>query len=135
MPEHTPRNDPLEGITFDTDDADSAGARDAGDGAWRIVIAHGELMDEHGLSRSSPIVLERHRDALARVHYVALGHHDAHSLRAWGHTVVCYSGSASPLQGSAGYALVDLVEPHGAQVTMARWDAQPVTTQVSSSQP
>ena len=112
MPEHSPRNDPLQGIP--------CAPRS---GAWRVVIAHGELMDEHGLSRSSPIILERHRDALDGVDYVALGHHDAHSLHEWGRTVVCYSGSASPLQGTSSYALVELADPHGARVSIARWDA------------
>ncbi len=128
MPEHSPRNDPLAGIAFTPDggDADGSDGPDRGGaGAWRVVIAHGELVDGYGVSRSSPIILERHRDALECVHYVALGHHDAHSLREWGRTVVCYSGSASPLQGASGYALVDLAEPHGARVTMARWDAVP----------
>lgn len=130
MPEHSPRNDPLAGISFATD----SGA--GGERAWRVVIAHGELMEDHGVSRSSPIVLDRHRDALHRVHYVALGHHDAHSLHGWGRTVVCYSGSASPLQGGSAYALVDFAEPHGARVTIARWDTVPgQPTQEPTGQP
>lgn len=111
MPEHSPRNDPLQGIPVA-----------ARNGVWRVVVAHGELMEDHGLSRSSPIILERHRHALDGVDYVALGHHDAHSLHQWGRTVVCYSGSASPLQGASSYAIVDLADPHGARVTIARWD-------------
>ncbi len=109
MPEHSPRNDPLRGVTpSQTDDA------------WSIAIAHGELVAHESSMRSSPIILERHRDALSAVHYVALGHHDNAEVTQFGETVVCYSGSASPILGTTEYAVVRLEEPTGASVEIRR---------------
>lgn len=109
MAEHTPRNDPLAGLVTSEDPA-----------AWSVAIAHGELMATSGGLRSSPIVLDRHAEALRPLHYLALGHHDdAHVTRA-GNTVICYSGSSSPVLGSTEYAVVDLAEPHGASVEIRR---------------
>lgn len=108
MPEHTPKNDPLAGVTFE------------GGETWRVVVAHGELTSG-GLVRSSPIDLERHGPALDGVDYLALGHHDDSSLHARGRTVVCYSGSASTVLADGRYALVELSEPEGARVTFHRW--------------
>ena len=111
MAEHTPRNDPLAGLLASDDPR-----------TWSVVLAHGELMATEGGLRSSPIVLDRHAAPLSGVHYLALGHHDdAHVTRA-GRTVVCYSGSASPVLGSTEYALVDLAEPAGASVQILRLD-------------
>ncbi|MCB9491078.1 MAG: metallophosphoesterase family protein [Dehalococcoidia bacterium] len=105
MPEHSPRNDPLHGIT-------AAGRDDA----WSVAIAHGELTTGESSMRSSPIVLERHRDALREVHYVALGHHDNSHVTRFEETLVCYSGSASPVLGTTEYAVVRFEEPTGASV-------------------
>ena len=105
MPEHSPRNDPLQGVT-------SARRADA----WSVAIAHGELVVGESSLRSSPVVLERHRDALREVHYVALGHHDNSDVTRFGDTLVCYSGSASPVLGTTEYAVVRLEEPVGATV-------------------
>jgi len=109
MPEHTPENDPLKGIT-----AGEAGS------SWSVVIAHGELTSASASRRSSPIVLERHAARLEQIDYVALGHHDDAHVTRFGSTLVCYSGSASPLLGSMEFALVDFTEPVGASVQVLR---------------
>ncbi len=98
MPEHTPANDPL---------AHLPGARDHG--RWSIVLAHGELNPPEG-TRSSPIVLERHAEALAGVDYLALGHRHAPETARFGAMTLAYSGSgsSSPVVGPGSVALVDL---------------------------
>jgi DNA repair exonuclease SbcCD nuclease subunit len=108
MPEHSPRNDPLAGLVSSDDPA-----------AWSVVMAHGELSEPHSLGRSSPIYLARHADALSRVHYVALGHHDDAHVTALGSTVVCYSGSVAEAHGTGEYAVVDLRDEQ-ATVTIHR---------------
>lgn len=98
MPEHTPENDPLEGLP----------ELEAGD-SWRVAMAHGYLMDAPN-GRSSPIIPRRHREALATYDYVALGHHHgAHQIEFEG-TLITDSGSASPIVGRGLYAIVDLDE-------------------------
>lgn len=98
MPEHTPENDPLEGLPELEASA-----------SWRVAMAHGFLMDRPN-GRSSPIVPARHREALATFDYVALGHHHgAHQLDFEG-TLIADSGSASPIVGRGLYAIVDLTE-------------------------
>ena len=72
------------------------------------------------MPRSSPISLERHHDTLQDVHYVALGHHDESHITTYGQTVVCYSGSASPVLGTTEYAVVRFEDPVGASVTIHR---------------
>jgi DNA repair exonuclease SbcCD nuclease subunit len=105
MLEHTPENLPLDG------------ARSFGEASWNVVIAHGELLETNRLQRSSPIVLDRHLPALEGVDYLALGHHDAPSQTTFRGTLVCYSGSASPLLGPGVYALVELGEESGVTAT------------------
>ncbi|MGE0227215.1 MAG: exonuclease SbcCD subunit D [Dehalococcoidia bacterium] len=98
MPEHTPENDPLDGLPALEDGA-----------AWRVAVAHGYLMDTPN-GRSSPIIPRRHREAIATFDYVALGHHHgAHQLDFEG-TLIADSGSASPIVGRGIYSLVDLSE-------------------------
>lgn len=97
MPEHSQRNDPLAGLTASDDD-----------GVWSVVMAHGELSEPHSMGRSSPIHLAKHTEALSRVHYVALGHHDDAQVTSFGSTVVCYSGSVAEAHGTGEYAIVDL---------------------------
>lgn len=98
MPEHTPANDPLDGLP-----------ELHADESWRIALAHGYLMDAPN-GRSSPILPSMHRAALRTFDYVALGHrHSAHQLDFEG-TLIADSGSASPLVGRAHYAVVDLRE-------------------------
>ncbi len=109
MPEHSPRNDPLQGIVASTNS-----------GAWSVAIAHGELVSPTSVVRSSPISLERHHDTLQNIHYLALGHHDESEVTTYGPTVVCYSGSASPVLGTTEYAVVRFEEPTGASVTIRR---------------
>lgn len=98
MPEHTPENDPLEGLpALEADDS------------WRVAVAHGYLMERPN-GRSSPIVPGRHREALATFDYVALGHHHgAHQLDFEG-TLIADSGSASPIVGRGLFTVVDLNE-------------------------
>lgn len=98
MPEHTRSNDPLRGLS-----AASEGA------AWHIAMAHGELSAAHG-HRSSPILLERHAEALSSVDYLALGHRHAPEQLQLERTLVAYSGSASPVIGVGDAAVVDLSE-------------------------
>ncbi|MCK9486026.1 MAG: metallophosphoesterase [Dehalococcoidia bacterium] len=109
MAEHSPKNDPLAGLAVSEDP-----------NTWSVVLAHGELMSKAGGLRSSPIILDRHAEALAGVHYVALGHHDDAKVSRWGSTVVCYSGSVSPILGTGDYAVVDLLDPHGVEVRIER---------------
>lgn len=109
MPEHTPQNDPLQGIVASPDPE-----------AWSVAIAHGELVSPTSMPRSSPISLERHHDTLQRVQYVALGHHDESHVTSYAQTIVCYSGSASPVLGTTEYAIVRFEDPVGASVTIRR---------------
>ena len=109
MPEHNPQNDPLQGIAASQDP-----------GAWSVAIAHGELVSPTSLPRSSPISLERHHNTLQDIHYVALGHHDESHIMTYGRTMVCYSGSASPVLGTTEYAIVRFEDPTGASVTIRR---------------
>ena len=94
MPEHTPANNPLEGLP----------AMPA-DGAWNIVLAHGQLAELGGAGRSSPIAFEPHARELASVHYVALGHRHAPTAHRFRETPVHYSGSASTLVGRGTIAI------------------------------
>lgn len=96
MPEHTRTNDPLRGLRAAADDT-----------AWQIAIAHGELSVENG-HRSSPIIVERHAEALSNLDYLALGHRHAPEQLRLERTVVAYSGSASPVIGAGDAAVVEL---------------------------
>jgi DNA repair exonuclease SbcCD nuclease subunit len=98
MPEHTPENDPLSGLP-----------ERAVDGAWRVAIAHGYLLDAPN-GRSSPILPAKHREALATVDYLALGHRHLATQVTYGHTLITDPGSGTSTSGHRTYAVVDFAD-------------------------
>jgi DNA repair exonuclease SbcCD nuclease subunit len=97
MPEHTPDNDPLQGLPeLDGDRR----------GAWRVAVAHGYLVETPN-GRSSPILPMRHREALATFDYLALGHRHLPTQVTFEGTLITDSGSGCSTAGHRSYALVD----------------------------
>ena len=105
MPEHSPANNPLEGLRAMPED-----------GRWNVVIAHGQLTELGGEGRSSPIALERHAEVLRGVHYLALGHRHTPTEHQLAGTTVRYSGSASNLVGRGTFAITEF---DGVRTTVA----------------
>jgi DNA repair protein SbcD/Mre11 len=99
MPEHTPENDPLAGLP----------RIDGMNGAWHVAIAHGYLMDSPS-GRSSPIIPSRHREALARYDYLALGHHHLATQIMFEGMLITDSGSPTAGTRRRTYAIVDMAE-------------------------
>jgi len=98
MPEHTPENDPLSRLPHFEEN-----------GAWRVALAHGYLLDTPN-GRSSPIMPARHHDALATFDYLALGHRHLPTQTTYGDTLITDPGSASSTAGHRTYAIVDFAD-------------------------
>ncbi len=107
MPEHSPANDPLEGLEIM--------ARDT---LWNVALAHAELQTTRGgVMLSSPAVLPRYEAALDRIDYLALGHYHHSTQSAYGRTVVRYSGSVSLLVGTGEVTLIEFSHPDGPAIS------------------